>query len=270
MEVTLSQYHPRRQPWTERLFGQMDLRSSFNIYRDRFADASDFTFVIVGNITPEQLRPYVLQYLGSLPALRRNEHWRDIGARPPKGVIQKTVHKGIEQKSQVEIVFTGPFDWSQANRYTLNSLSSALEIRLREILREEKGGTYGVSVSGSTEQYPVPAYSFRIAFSCAPERVEELSKSMFAEIERFKEAGVDESYVLKVKETQRRERETDLKTNGFWLSYLRFYYQNGEDPENINRYDALVAKLTAGALQDAARRYLDMKNYVDVVLYPAK
>ena len=266
--VTLSQYHPRRQPWTEKLFGQMDLQSSLNIYRDRFADASDFTFLFVGNITPDQIRPYVLQYLGSLPALRRNERWRDIGVRPPKGVIEKSVHKGIEPKSQVEIIFTGPFEWSQGNRYILNSLSSTLEIRLREILREEKGGTYGVSVSGSTEHYPVPGYSFRIGFSCAPERVEELSKSMFAEIKRFKESGVEESYVAKVKETQRRERETDKKTNGFWLSYLGYYYQNEEDPANINRYDALVAGLTPGALQEAARRYLDMKNYVDVVLYP--
>src|ERR1041385_6252857 len=151
----------------------MDLGSSLRIYRDRFADASGFTFVIVGNVTPEKLRPLVLEYLGGLPSLHRGETWKDVGITPPRGVIEKSVKKGIEQKSQVQITFTGPFTWSQENRYTLTSLTSALEIRLGEILREEKGGTYGVSVSGSAEQFPAPRYSLRIGFGCAPGRVEE-------------------------------------------------------------------------------------------------
>lgn len=268
VEVTLSQYHPRRQPWTEKLFDRMDLRRSFNIYRNRFADASDFTFLIVGNVTPDKIRPFVLQYLGALPALQRGEKWRDIGVRPPKGIIEKSIRKGIEPKSEVQIIFTGRFSWSRPNRYALNSLTSALEIKLREILREEKGGTYGVSVSGSAEHYPVPRYSIRIGFGCAPGRVQELTKSAFAEIERVKQSGFDESYVAKVKETQRRERETDLKRNGFWLSNLRFYYQNEEDPAGILQYNSLVDRLTSKALQEAARGYFDMKNYVDVVLYP--
>ena len=268
IEVTLAQYHKRRQPWTLDLFEKMDLGSSLRIYRDRFADASGFTFVIVGNVTPEKLRPLVLQYLGGLPSLHRGETWKDVGITPPRGVIEKSVKKGIEQKSQVQITFTGPFTWSQENRYTLTSLTSALEIRLREILREEKGGTYGVSVSGSAEQFPAPRYSLRIGFGCAPGRVEELTKAAYSEIERAKNSGFEENYIEKVKEEQRRGRETDVKRNGFWLSNLKFYYQNGEDPAKINRYGYLVDHLTSGALQEAARTYFDMKNHVDVVLRP--
>ncbi len=266
--VTLAQYHKRRQPWTQQLFEQMNLGSSLRIYRDRFADASGFTFVIVGNVTEEMLRPFVLRYLGALPSLRRGETWKDVGVRPPRGVVEKSVKKGIEQKSQVQMIFTGPFSWSQDNRYTLNSLTSALEIRLREILREEKGGTYGVSVSGSAERDPSARYTLRIGFGCAPGRVEELTKAAVAEIERVKDSGFDDTYVEKVKEEQRRERETDVKRNGFWLSNLKFYYQNREDPARINRYNTLVDHLTSGALQQAAKTYFDMNNHVDVVLRP--
>ena len=188
--------------------------------------------------------------------------------RPPKGVIEKSVRKGIEPKSRVELIFTGPFAWSRENRYALNSLTNALNITLREILREEKGGTYGVSVNGSVSHDPVSQYSITIGFGCAPERVQELVRSAFDEIERSKRSGFDEKTVVKVKETQLRERETALKQNSFWLQNLKFYYQNGEDPASILRYNSLVERLTSALLGGAAREYFKPDNYVKVVLDP--
>jgi len=268
IEVTLSQYHPRRQPWTEKLFEKLNLGSSFAVYRDRFADVGDFTFLFVGAFKPGGIRPLVLRYLASLPSIHRNEHWRDVGVRPPKGVIEKSVRKGIEPKSRVQLIFNGPFVWSRENRYALNSLTNALSITLREILREEKGGTYGVSVNGSVSHDPISQYSITIGFGCAPERVQELVRSALAEIERSKRTGFDEKTVLKVKETQRRERETSLKQNNFWLQNLKFYYQNGEDPASILRYDSLVERLTSSMLGRAARDFFNRDNYVKVVLDP--
>ncbi|MBI1804163.1 MAG: insulinase family protein [Ignavibacteriae bacterium] len=268
IQVTMGQYNPRRQPWSEALFDKMDLRKSYAIYRDRFSDASDFTFVFVGNFSPDSIKPFITTYLGSLPATHRGENWKDLGINPPNGVIEKTVKKGMEPKSRVRILFTGNFIWSQENRYFLNSLTSAMTIKLREVLREEKGGTYGVGVSATFERDPLPQYEIGIGFGCAPERVDELTKLAFAVIDSVKRFGIDSSYVQKVKETQRRERETSLKQNRFWLSNLQFYYDMGEDPRRILNYERLVETLRPMHLQQAAQYFFDMNNYVKVVLMP--
>ena len=177
---------------------------------------------------------------------------------------------GLEEKSQVRILWSGDFEWSRANRYDLASMSQALSIRLREALREELGGTYGVSAGASTTLYPKPEYDFMVAFGCAPDRVDELVARVFAEIKKLKDEGVPDDLLAKIKETQRRERETDLKENGFWLQTLRFYDFNHEDPSQILDLEKWIAALDSTAIRNAARKYLDEQNYVQVALLPER
>ena len=266
--VTMAQYHHRERPLSVELLDEMNLDKSFEIYRDRFRDASDFTFVFIGNFEQSQLKPLVETYLGGLPSLNRDEIWKDIGIYPPKGVIIKEVKKGIESKSQVYIIFTGPFEWSRQNRYDLNSMISALRIKLRETLREDMSGTYGVGISASRTHYPRSEYRFTIGFGCNPERVDELTSAVFSQIDSLKTYGTSEKYLTKVKETQRRARETYLKENSFWLSNLEFYYYHDEDPLGIMDFNRMVDNLSLDAIQQAARKYFDTNNYVKVVLYP--
>ena len=270
VEVTMAQYSPRRQPWTEALFTKMNLQKSFSIYRDRFADGGEFTFLFVGSLSLDSLKQLSEEYLAALPSPHRHEMWRDVGIMPPVGIVDKFIHKGIEPKSQVRIIFSGPFEWSQENRYALNSLIDVMNIKLREELREEKGGTYGVSVGGSAERDPRPEYRISIGFGCAPERADELVKTTFEEIDSVRQYGIGDEYINKVKETQKRERETSLKQNHFWLSNLQFYYEHNDDPLKILRYDKLVDNLTGGEIQEAAGKYFNMKDYVKVVLLPYK
>ncbi len=268
LQVTLAQYHHRARPWSEALLNEMDLGRSFEIYRSRFADASDFTFFFVGNFEPAQIKPLVQTYLGGLPALRRGETWRDVGIDPPKGVIEKTVRRGQEPKSLIRIIFTGPFEWNRQNQYDLNAMGRVLQIKLREVLREDLGGTYGVGVRPSASHYPDEGYSITVSFGCAPERVEELTEVVFTQIDSLKQFGTTDVYVDKVKQTQRRRRETNLKENGFWLSSLRSRYVHGDDPVTILNYLDLVEGLTAETVQRMAQQYFNMENYVKVVLYP--
>ena len=266
--VTMTQYHPRVRPWTLHLIDEMDLDASYAIYRDRFADAGDFTFFFVGNFAPDTIRPLMERYLGSLPSQNREETWLDTGIEPPKGVIAKSIYRGIEDKCRVSITFTGPFSWNRQNRYDLQSMIGVLRIRLREVLREDMGGTYGVGVSASFSHYPDQEYTISIGFGCDPERAEELITSVFSEIETIKETGAGEEYLTKVKENQRREHEINLKQNSFWLSNLSFYYYHGEDPLQILEFDSYVDGFSSATVQTAARQYFDMNNYVRVVLYP--
>jgi zinc protease len=268
LQVTLAQYHSRRRPWSEQTLDRMDLQKSFEIYNNRFADFGDFTFLFVGNFDRETIEPLVETYVGGLPSRNREETGKDVGVRPPRGIVQKMVRKGLEEKSQVRFVFTGPFEWNATNRYVIGSMASALRIKLREALREDLGGTYGVGVNASTSQFPVEDYSLAISFGCSPDRVDELSKEVFNQIDSLKLYGADELVLTKVKETQRRERETNLKRNGFWLSVLQFYYQHGIEPESIWEFDERVEKLSTENIRAAAQKYFDMDNYVKVVLLP--
>ncbi|MQY80449.1 MAG: insulinase family protein [Bacteroidetes bacterium] len=268
IQVTLAQYHFRERPWSVDLLDEIELETLYEFYKDRYADASDFIFFFVGNFEFEKIKPLVKSYLGGLPSLNRNETWKDPGIRRPKGVIKKTVRKGIEPKSQVRLVFSGPMEWSRENNYALNSMTDVMSIKLREILREDMGGTYGVRIWSSSSLYPTQKYSISLSFGCDPERVEELTKTLFEQIDSMKISGPDDIYITKVRETQNREYETNLKENLFWLRNLQNSYYTKQNPEKILDYPQLVKTLSAEMIQNAARKYFNMNNYVQVVLIP--
>ena len=269
IRVTMAQHHHRARPMSLELLDEMDLATSMAVYRDRFADAGDFSFFFVGNFTLEQMEPLVRTYLGGLPAAGRQETWRDVGIEPPKGVVEKTVYRGIEPKSQTRIVFTGPFEYDGwQNSFELDAMAEVLQIKLREVLREDLGGTYGVGVGASGSHYPDEEYSISISFGSDPERVEELTGVVFTQIDSLKNFGTTDIYADKVKEMRKRQREVGLKENGFWVNSLQSTDFNGVDPRLLLQYPELVDGLTLETVQQAAQQYFDMDNYVRVVLYP--
>jgi zinc protease len=164
--------------------------------------------------------------------------------------------------------FLGDAEWSRQAQQDIRSLGGVLRIRLREVLREDKGGTYGVGVFGSMSREPRQRSSFTISFGCAPENVDELIDAVFAEIEAIKESAPAESYTQKVRESQIRERETDLKENSFWSGVLRNAYRFGDDPRLVLEHDELVQSVTPERIQAAAKRYLNTERYILGVLYP--
>ncbi|MBN1295004.1 MAG: insulinase family protein [Candidatus Latescibacteria bacterium] len=270
VSVTMAQYHYRARPWTLELLEEMDLNTSYSIYRERFKDAGDFTFFFVGNFSIENFQPLVKTYIGGLPSINRTENWKDSKIHYPKGVITKEVKAGIEPKSMVNIDFTGTFQWNYQNRYDMTAMVDVLRIKLRESLREDLGGTYGVSVSHSMSHYPDEEYRITISFGCAPQRVDELTSTVFSQLDSIKTFGTTSDYLAKVKEMHKRQRETDLRENSFWLSVLRFYYYHDENPTTLFEFDEKVENLSLDIIRETANKYFDMKNYVKVVLYPMK
>ena len=270
VQVTTYDYNVRRRPFSSELFDEINLDSAYAIYLDRFSDASDFTFFFVGSFDLNQIKPLIEKYLGGLPSTGRIENWKDIGADFPEGIIEKTLYKGIEQKSFVQLIFTGPFDWTYENRWAIKSMQQVVDIKLREVVREEKGGTYGVRVWAAPERDPKKRYSFVIWFGCDPERVEELTETVFVQLDSLKNYGPYQKNIDKVKEIQKRTQEVQLKQNRFWLNSLYTSYFYGDDPILILEKDEMAEKLTQELVQKAAQEYLNNKNYIKVVLYPEK
>lgn len=267
---TLYQNHPRRQPMTPVRVDQMNLDKSLAFYKERFADASDFTFTFVGSFDLATMKPLVEKYLGGLPSLKRNETWKDVGVRSPSGVVRKMVEKGIEPKSETVMIFTGPFAYTQENRIAMRAMADVLQNRLREKLREDLGGTYSVSVGPSYTKVPREEYELSIQFGSAPSRVEELRKAVLAEIEELKTNGPTATQVSDVRETMLRNYETQSKTNQFFLNEISIRNYYGEDLAILFNLAAYYNTLTPAIVQQAAKTYLNTNNYVDVELYPEK
>ncbi len=266
----LSQKHPRARMMSLELVEQMNLDKSLAFYKDRFSDASDFTFVFVGSFDVAAMKPLVERYLGGLPVTHRKETWKDVGVKRPTGVIEKRVDKGMEPKSRAQLVFSGPFEYEQMPRVVIRAMAQALEIRLRESLREDLGGTYSVSASANYSKIPREEYSITIGFGSSPDRTEELVKGVFKEIEQFKTAGPTDKQVADVKETFLRDQETNMKQNGYLLTQIAVRYQYAEDLDSLFNLGEYYNKIDAAMIRDAARAYLKNDNFVKVTLFPEK
>ena len=266
----LTQNHPRARIMTPETVDQMNLDKSMAFYKDRFSDASDFTFVFVGSFDLDTIKPLVTQYLAALPATHRTESWKDIGIKRPTGVIEKRVDKGLEPKSRAELVYSGPFEYNQVQRVAIRAMAQVLEIRLRESLREDLGGTYSVSASAGYSKEPRQEYSVTIAFGCSPDRTDELIKSVYKEIDQLKANGPTDKQVADVKETFLRDQETNMKQNGYLLAQLAARYQYSEDLTSLFNLADYYNKLDAATVRDAARLYLKGDNLVKVTLFPEK
>ncbi len=269
VQVTMAQHHYRARPLTATTFAEINPDKALAFYRNRFADASDFVFAFVGNIDTTTMKPLVEKYLASLPTLNRKESFRDNGVRPPTGVVERVVRKGVEPKANTLIEFTGDCQYTPETRFAIRAMMEVVQIRLDETLREQLGGAYSPSSGGSCGRTPRQEYSINIQFNSAPDNVEKLTKSVFAIIDSLKTTGPKASDVAKVKEQLIRQREVEVKQNGYWAANLVGRDQAGEDVSGLlAAYDKMVSGLTAAQIQEAVKKYFNTANYARFVLLP--
>ena len=268
LAAALSQNHVRAQPLTPARLNQLDLDASFAFYQDRFADASDFTFVFVGSFELATLRPLVEQYLASLPALHRNETPKDVGMDPPAGIIEREVRSGIEPRSQVSIVFSGAFENDERNRVVARAMAQSLAGNLQRTLREDLGGTYGVSVRPAFTKRPTEEYRLTINFASDPARTESLVQAAYQVIDQFKRNGPSEGQVLDARAALMRDFESNSQQNAYLLNGIAFKYEHDEDVADVFNMRPFYDQLTSEVLRDAARAYLNTDRYVEVTLLP--
>jgi zinc protease len=270
VSLTMAQYHPRAHPINLEFLQQVSYDRAMELYRERFADFSDYTFVLVGAFTPEQVRPLVTRWLGGLPSTGRRENWRDNGVVPPNGLVEKTVRKGVEPKAQTVVLFHGETPFGPRERHALRSLTEYVEMRLLDNLREALGGTYSVQVGGTLERIPRERFTVTISYGSAPERADSLFATVLAVLDSVKAGAIDTADVAKVREQQLRQLEVSLKENSYWLVNLAARAENGEPLENMLTYAEFIRGLTAGQLRESAQKYLPANNRARFVLLPER
>lgn len=267
----LNQNHPRGGYFpTEEDFAKINLDRSLAIYKERFADASGFTFVFVGNFDEAAIRPLIETYLASLPATKAKESYKNLGITRPSGVVKKEFFKGTDPKSLVNIVFHGDAKYKSEDNLRLRALAQVLDIKLIESLREEAGGVYGVGASSSFARVPAPYYTFNISFPCGPDNVTKLSGLAMSEVDKLRKSGPTEEDLKKVKETMLNQYREGLKENRFWLNNLSSIYKFKGKPADILKGAEQIEALSIPVLQKTAGKYLLPTNYVQAVLMPEK
>ncbi|MCF6335189.1 MAG: insulinase family protein [Spirochaetales bacterium] len=259
--------HFRSQALSSRTLLDVSEEEAYRVFRERFANPGDFIFLFTGNI-PDNFESLVLKYIASIPGNSESEIWIDRNMDQERGVNTLDMHVGIEPKSTVVILFSGKYEWSLENNNIIYGLKDLLNIRLREEIREELSGTYGVRVSVRPGKFPKDKYSVSINFSCAPDRVAELTERVFEVIDELKTSSVSEDNITKIKEGFRRGYEESLRENSYWLGVMDAVFRYNLESGYILDKSSRINAVTSDLLMEAADRYLDMDNYFKAVLYP--
>lgn len=263
----------------ENYLSQIDKEKSKQIFKERFNNPADFTYVFVGDINEKELLDLCCRYLGTLKTSDEREEIEYVYFPFPEGINKATVKKGIDKQGSVYISLGGKLpeskniDQNYKEKCLLSNLIYYLDIRLREIVREDKSGTYGVSVNGYIDGNPERFNEIYINFGCEPEREEELIKAVFDELNKVKVEDVSEENLTKIRENIIRGNENREKNNNWWLGRINSILALEIEPEWVSKPEGInkVADwVTVENLKNAANTYLNTNNYINVNLVPEK
>lgn len=247
----------------------LNLGAMRSFYGARFANAADFTYFFVGAFTVDEIAPQIARWIGSLPSAgTRTSRFRDMGVKFPAGVIKEEVRKGQEPASQTVLSFFADPGFDEYEMHRARAASQLLGIRLRDILREELGGTYGVSVGFNNAPLLEGYGAMVIRFGSSPDNVDKLVAASMTEIERLKAEGPSLEDVDKVKELERRDLETNARQNAYWLGSMQTVHMFGWDVAGITRRPERTEKLTPEILKTMFQKYFPMDRYTLVTLKP--
>jgi zinc protease len=166
------------------------------------------------------------------------------------------------------MVWKGDFKWNDKDRQSFSMLMNILAIKCRESMREEQGGVYGVSINGNTSKLPRPTYTIQSMWGCNPDSIKILSQTVLKEMGKIKKDGPTEVDLNKVKETLIRQRETQLKENGFWLTQLQNHFLFDDNLLTLEEYKTFINSFSIADIKVIANKYLNTDSYVEVALTP--
>ncbi|WP_080053963.1 M16 family metallopeptidase [Spirosoma aerolatum] len=267
LSAVLGGYNPRRMPLKSSDIDKISLDPSLKIYNERFGNASDFTYFFVGNFSVDSITPLLEKYLGALPGTGKKEAYKDLGIRTPKGKITKTIYRGIADKAQAQLVFSGDLPYTPENRVNLEALKEILNIKFIEEIREKESGVYFIGSQAEAQKQPAQQYKFSVGYGTNPGRVDELATKAMAIIEGIKQNGPDPKDLAKFKAESRRQLEVRMRENRYWIGALARSYELGEDPRLIMKGLSLIDGVSVASTKAMAQKVFG-PNLIKVVLLP--
>ncbi len=262
-------HNPRRQMISLAHIDKFRFEALPAIYAKLYSGADSFIFTFVGNVDLNTLKPLVEKYIGSIPVTGKPTKAVDDKAAAVKGAVTEDFTAVMQQpKVSVHYRFTGKMPYTLKNKLALTFLTQALNSRYLVSIREEKGGTYGVHVGGSTEYLPYETYCMDIAFDTNEKMADELRTIVMKEIEKIATEGPLSEDIEKTREYLVKTWKNSLEQNNGWMTYVQARYTSGID--FFGEYEKTLLALTGADVQKLAKKILADKNLVQVVMRPAK
>lgn len=266
LSATLYDHNVRMAPVTVEIAKKADYNRIFEIYRERFSDASNFKTVFIGKVDMAQLRPLLCQYLATLPSTHKAEksNKANVPQIVKKNEVVKFVHKQETPLANVSVFYTANVPFSPKNDLVLDMLTRVLQIAYTDSVREEKGGTYGVGVSFNLEKEDNPNALLRISYKSDPKRYEELNPVIYKQLLNIADYGPVASSMDKVKKYLKKQYGQMAITNDYW-SYV-IWHQLDDDADFDKDYCKMVDNLTASDVQKMAKELLKQNYRVEVTM----
>lgn len=266
LSATLYDHNVRMAPVTVEIAKKADYNRIFEIYRERFSDASNFKTVFIGKVDMAQLRPLLCQYLATLPSTHKAEksNKANVPQIVKKNEVVKFVHKQETPLANVSVFYTANAPFSPKNDLVLDMLTRVLQIAYTDSVREEKGGTYGVGVSFNLEKEDNPNALLRISYKSDPKRYEELNPVIYKQLLNIADHGPVASSMDKVKKYLKKQYGQMAITNDYW-SYV-IWHQLDDDADFDKDYCKMVDNLTASDVRKMAKELLKQNHRVEVTM----
>jgi zinc protease len=271
LSLNLTNYHPRTFIMTPESMKKIRYEDVNYIYGTAFDDASDFTFFITGNIEESVARDMAMKYIGSLPSKQLNETWKDLGIRQPNGTVRKEIPVPLAvPKATVIMSYTNEEKYKPSNYISKMVLKGILDLVYTEKVREDEGGTYGVSVEANSEMRPVEKAGLFIAFECDPERASELKAIIYRELQEMAVNGPTQVNLDKTVSNLLKTREEELLHNSYWANTIRSYYLTGIDKNADKNFTNILNGLTVKDIKKMVKKYLKKADLLEMVFVPEK
>ena len=270
LTVALYNHHPRAIKFTKEMVDQIDYARTMEMYKERFADGDDFTFMFVGNIDEATALPLFEKYLGALPTKE--------GAEKFDGKINPTIRKGeytnnFERtmelpKSTVFLFYTGKGKYDARGKMIMSIVSQVFDMVYTESVREKEGGTYGVGVSGGINHYPKEEVRLQITFDTDPERRARMTEVIRQGLDEFIKNGPNPEQLARVKEYMLKKNQENQKENGYWMNQLKEFYWHGID--GTKNYEQMLNSITGKEIQKFMKKLIKQGNCIEVSISGTK
>lgn len=254
---------------TEKQISSLNIEKMYKIFKERFSNASDFTFEFVGNFKIDEIKPLIEKYIGGLPSTGKTENWKDLSPEFAKGKVDDKVYKGTEDKATIVLAMNKSFVDGAKERKVIDVMGEILQIRVTEKVREELGSVYSPYIGADYEREPKPEFSLIAYYGCSPDNVSKVENATWEILDEMIQIGASEENIAKAKEQLIKRRESSYtSSNSFWASVIKSSHIYNEKISNMEEYANAVNAVTADDLKQAAAKYLKHDEFVKVTLLP--
>jgi zinc protease len=270
--MVTTDYNARTILFNTKMMENLDFERMQRIYKERFLDASDFTFVLVGNIKADEAKELIETYIGGIKSINRSENWKDNEVNYPKEDTYKAFAREMKTpKTTIYIKLHGEdIVYNAENRIYLDVVAKLLSKRYLEVIREEEGGSYGVGVRGTVSHYPKEEYALTISFDTDPEKADKLKGIVYAEIEKLYKEDLKLEELEETKSNMLKVREENLRQNKYWMDAIMHYYKHNETVVVPAAMEDIINDITPEKVQKFAKKYIGSTSKIEVVMSPAE